>query len=60
MERPDADPIRTDGLFRCCVESIRTWGPDFAEEGDILTCRVGVGCQIRVIYLNGAWEWLKP
>lgn len=48
--------IRTGGLMRCCLETLRATHPQ-GEEGDIRHCS---HCSFTVIYRDGAWEWNYP
>lgn len=51
------EAIRPGGLFRCCVQSLLDAASP-AKDGEIRGCTVGKGCDARVIYRFGAWEWL--
>lgn len=47
--------IRTGGLMRCCLETIRTTA-DLSQVGDKLTCK---WCRSEEIEVgeDGAWRW---
>ena len=60
-----ADPIRTGGLMRCCLEKISSLyqhdggdGSGYeAAEGDRAQCH---HCGSSMRFRNEAWEWEKP
>lgn len=54
------DAIRPGGLFRCCIASIMQADQPPGTEGEIRGCTIGKGCDARVVFRIGAWEWLRP
>lgn len=52
---PKENQIRTNGLFRCCIQTAEEYGP--GTEGQILPCRWCVeDSSNRMVWHNDAWQ----
>lgn len=50
------DPIRTGGLFRCCIQTIKE-RKEPGQEGDTINC--AYACGGAMVFKHGAWEWKR-
>lgn len=49
------DPIRSAGLLRCCIQTLRQRETP-GEEGDVQPCQ---HCSSWARFRDGAWEWAR-
>lgn len=64
MTEAVTDKIRIGGLMRCCIETVGDLYPDgpaqTAHQGQILQCKYAEdNPEHRMIFRDGAWEWLE-
>ena len=55
--------VRTGGLMRCCLATLRERMPTCAEdpkEGETLVCDYCGPSSGGMIFHDGAWEWNRP
>jgi hypothetical protein len=52
--------INQGGLYRCCLDTIRTLNPNINwENGTIIDCKHEAKGNKNIILLYGTWQWNK-